>query len=110
MLSMQSKHYADGTMWWNKLNTMSDAEFKMMPYGFVKKYGSIIHFLKRQREEHHLSENQNLNNYYSEVKHLQKLMTDQEKADADKKFQTDQVIKKVDIAELIREDGDYMKR
>ena len=37
-------------------------------------------------------------------------MTDQEKAEADKKFQTDQVIKKVDIAELIREDGDYMKR
>jgi hypothetical protein len=47
MLSMQGKHYTDGTMWWNKLNTMSDAEFKMMPYGFVKKYGSIIYYLKR---------------------------------------------------------------
>ena len=55
---------------------MSDAEFKMMPYGFVKKYGSIIHYLKKQREEHHLDENRRFDNYYSQIKHLKGLMTD----------------------------------
>ena len=48
MLSMQKSHYADDKNWWNKLSKMTDAEFKMMPYGFVKKYGSIMFTLKRQ--------------------------------------------------------------
>ena len=76
MLSMQGKYFANDKVWWNKLNNMSDAEFKMMPYGFVKKYGSIIHYLKKQREEHHLDENRRIDNYYSQIKHLKGLMTD----------------------------------
>lgn len=76
MLSMQGKFYKDDKMWWNKLNNMTDADFKMMPYGFVKKYGSIMFYLKKQQEEFHLDENLSMNGYFKQVKNLQGLMTD----------------------------------
>ena len=76
MLSMQGKFYKDDKMWWNKLNNITDADFKMMPYGFVKKYGSIMFYLKKQQEEFHLDENLSMNGYFKQVKNLQGLMTD----------------------------------
>ena len=47
MLQMQKNNFEDQKAWWNKLQTMSQAEMKLLPYGFLKKYGSYIHFVKR---------------------------------------------------------------
>jgi hypothetical protein len=32
---------SDKTLWWNKVMTMDEEEFDMLPYGFVKKYGTF---------------------------------------------------------------------
>ena len=32
---------ADQSLWWNKIASMDDAEMDMLPYGFVKKYGTF---------------------------------------------------------------------
>lgn len=80
MLSMQAKHYNSDDMWWNKLNNMTDAEFKMLPFGFVKKYGAIMDGLAKQRAELNLDRNLNNKEYYSQIKTLQTLKTDEEKA------------------------------
>lgn len=90
MLSMQAKHYNSDTNWWNKLNNMTDAEFKMLPYGFVKKYGSIMDALAKQRAELNLDRNLNNKEYYSQIKTLQTLQTDQEKAADQRVFETSQ--------------------
>jgi hypothetical protein len=57
MLSMQKKHLSSDKHWWNKLNKMSDAEFKMMPFGFIKKYGAILNALQNQRDEFNTDNN-----------------------------------------------------
>ena len=28
--------------WWNKLRNMSEEELDLMPYGFIKKYGTFL--------------------------------------------------------------------
>jgi len=37
--------------WWNKLRTMTESEMKLLPYAFLKKYSSYIHFMKRMERE-----------------------------------------------------------
>jgi len=32
---------ADQSLWWNKIASMDDDEMDMLPYGFVKKYGTF---------------------------------------------------------------------
>lgn len=64
MLSMQAKNLSSDKHWWNKLNRMSDDEFKMMPYGFIKKYGAILNALQKQRDELHMDTSRKLNDYY----------------------------------------------
>lgn len=49
---------------------MSDAELKMLPYGFVKKYGSIMDALQKQRDELNLDNNIANKAYYSQIRHL----------------------------------------
>lgn len=110
MLSMQAKHYNSDKVWWNKLNQMTDAEFKMLPYGFVKKYGSIMDALAKQRAEMNLDRNINNSGYYSQIKNLQTLKTDEEKAADQRLFEISKNEQIVTQAELVREDGDYMRR
>jgi len=47
MLELQKRSIEDKKAWWHKLKTMTDEEMKLMPYGFLKKYGSMLHFLRR---------------------------------------------------------------
>jgi hypothetical protein len=51
MLEMQKRNLNDKNNWWNKLQSMSTEEMKLMPYGFLMKYGSYVHFMKRMEEE-----------------------------------------------------------
>lgn len=34
--------FEDEDNWWNKLKTMDDDELELMPYGFIKKYGTYM--------------------------------------------------------------------
>ena len=42
MLRFQEDFINDENAWWNKLRTMSEHEMKLMPMGFMRKYGSYI--------------------------------------------------------------------
>ena len=61
------------------MRTMSDDEMRLMPFGFLKKYGSFIHFMKRMDKEAHVRENKQYFGFYDQVKKLNSLLTDEEK-------------------------------
>lgn len=65
MLELQKRTIEDKKAWWHKLKNMSDQEMKLMPYGFLKKYGSMLHFLRRMEQEAHVSENKEYRDYYT---------------------------------------------
>ena len=63
-LRMQEDWINDENKWWNKLMKMTDEELKMMPLGFIRKYGSYITNLKRYEKDSHLEENKGIAEYY----------------------------------------------
>lgn len=89
---------------------MSEHEMKLMPYGFLKKYGSLIHFMRRMEQEAHVSENKEYNDFYKQVEHLNALLTDEEKnalrLSKEEKLKADNV----KMSDLVRDEGDYFKR
>ena len=42
LLDHKREVYTDESNWWNKLKTMTDDEIELMPYGFIKKYGTFM--------------------------------------------------------------------
>jgi len=58
---------------------MSHEEFKLMPYGFVKKYGAILFFVDKTRKMEHEEHNKTMHGYFDSVRRLQRLMTNEEK-------------------------------
>ena len=72
-LRMQRDYLDDENVWWNKLRNISEEEFKLMPMGFIKKYGSYITNMRRVDKEYHMEENKSIYDYYSQVKFLKKL-------------------------------------
>jgi hypothetical protein len=44
---------------------MSPSEFKTLPYGFIKKYGSILDMIQLQQDELKLDQNQQMKGYYA---------------------------------------------
>lgn len=110
MLEMQKKIGADEMNWWNKLKNMSEYELKLLPYGFMKKYGSMLNFLRRMEKEAHVKENKAYKGYYDQVKEIDRLQHNDEK-EAHRKYvelhQTPEVVK---ITDLVREEGDYFRR
>ena len=56
---------------------MSREEFMKLPYGYVKKYGSYLNFIKRMQYEGRIRENREYRGYYDQIKNLDKLMTDE---------------------------------
>ena len=63
-LKAQEDYINDETSWWNKLKTMTEAEMKLMPLGFIRKYGSYITNMRRYDKEWHLEENRTIQDYY----------------------------------------------
>lgn len=59
-LRMQEDYIGDEKMWWNKLQTMTEREYSMMPAGFIKKYGSYITNIQRFNREWHFEENKSI--------------------------------------------------
>ena len=46
-LKFQKCAFADERHWWNRLNNMGEREMKLLPYSFLKKYGSHLRAIKR---------------------------------------------------------------
>ena len=42
---------ADPKLWSNKLLNMTLEEFELLPHGFIRKYGSMLNFMKRVEKE-----------------------------------------------------------
>ena len=109
-LRMQKDFLSDENYWWNKLKTMTEPEMKLMPMGFIKKYGSYVTNLQRYDREFHMEENKNIYDYYQQVKNLKKLQTDEEKSLMLAEFRVAMEQDVVTMAGLVREEGDYMRR
>lgn len=41
-LKMQAEEYASEDLWWNRLKGMSEEELDLLPFGFLKKYGTFL--------------------------------------------------------------------
>ena len=68
----------DDNIWWNKIQNMSEEEMDLIPYGFVKKYGSFLNSIEDLHKLQHDNENK-VGGKYSQVKDLQELQTNEEK-------------------------------
>lgn len=42
LLEIKQEMYDDENNWWNKFKTMSEDDIELMPYGFIKKYGTYL--------------------------------------------------------------------
>lgn len=43
---------------------MTIEEFELLPHGFIRKYGSMLNFMKRVEKEAYIKENKDYNGYY----------------------------------------------
>lgn len=64
-LREQEDYINDENTWWNKLKAMSPEDMKMLPQGFMRKYGSYITNMQRYDRDWHLDENKNAFDYFS---------------------------------------------
>ena len=65
--------------WWNRMETMSRPDFKLMPLGYIKKYQSYVHNILRYRKDNKMEENKNMEGYYEQIKHLKTLLTEEQR-------------------------------
>jgi hypothetical protein len=57
MIEMSKFEATNNKNWFVRLKTMTPAEMKLLPYGFLKKYGTFAHFVKRMEKDALVSEN-----------------------------------------------------
>ena len=81
-----------------------------MPMSFIKKYGSYLTNLRRYNREFHMEENKAIEDYFTQIKFLKKLQTDEEKAQMVREFKRAYEPDIVTMADMERERGDYMFR
>ena len=84
ILQLKKEQGADETLWWNKLASMSENDLDLMPFSFIKKYGSFINKIEEYQKMQILEENQNFDNRWDQVKNLKALQTNEEKVDQEK--------------------------
>lgn len=109
-LRLQGDMINDENAWWNKLVTMTEEELKLMPMGFIKKYGSYISNMARYDKEFHLDENKQGRGYFEQVKSLKRLLTDEQKKSMIAEFKRALEPDVVTMKDLVRREGDYMRR
>ena len=78
-LRAQKDAFEDPKHWWNKLATISEKELEMLPYSFLKKYGSYLTQIQTMHTETNFDENLTVRGYYDQIKNLDKLETNEEK-------------------------------
>ena len=78
--SIAADHVKDETNWWHTLKTMSDEDLELLPYSFMKKYGSFVKKLKEYEIMVKTEESKAYKGRFEEIRGLHKLMTNEEKA------------------------------
>ena len=63
-LALQKNFINDEKNWWHKLLTLSDHELRLLPLGFIKKYGSMLTFLRKMERELATKESRNIEDFY----------------------------------------------
>lgn len=101
---------ADPNNWTNKFASMSLDDMKTVPYGYMKKYGSMINFIIRMDKEAKVQENKQYMGYYDRIKNQKALQTNEEKQAYQEWRDLMHTEDVVHITDLIREEGDYFKR
>lgn len=110
LLSLQKESNEDPQAWWNRISTMPEEEMRMLPYGFIKKYGSYLNSIVRMDHVAHLEENKSIKDFWRQIKNLDRLKTDEEKVEAFRELAWRLQDDKVETKDLVREEGDYMRR
>jgi len=71
--------FNDKKNWWNKITTMTDDEIETLPNEYIRKFGSFIIRHQEMQQVAKLNVNKELDGMYDQVKHLDKLETQEEK-------------------------------
>jgi hypothetical protein len=79
MLRLQLLTSNEDTNWYNRTVFMTEEEIKLLPSGFLKKYGSYLNFMQKMQSEAKLDENKHFMGYYDQIRRLGRLKTDQQK-------------------------------
>ena len=79
LLESKGAEFTNEANWWNKLKTMTDDEIELMPYGFIKKYGTFMLKINEHAQIAHVDENKAFRGRWDEIKRMDKLMTNPEK-------------------------------
>ena len=89
---------------------MTEAEFKLMPMGFIRKYGTYITNMQSYDRTWHLEENQSIKDYFAQIKNLNRLLTAEEKNEMIEEFKRANEPDVYSMKTMERERGDYMRR
>lgn len=100
----------DENKWWNKLANITDAEYKLMPIGFIRKYGTYITNMQKYDRTWHLEENKSIYDYFNQIKNLNRLLTAEEKDQMIEEFKRANEPDIVTYKQMERERGDFMRR
>lgn len=66
-------------MWWNRVATLTEDEMELMPYGFVKKFGTFADQVGRNELESKTDVSKAYKNRWDEVRSMKRLLTNEEK-------------------------------
>ncbi len=95
--------------WTNKLKDMTEREMKLLPYGFLKKYGSIVHMMRRIEQDAKVRENKSLP-YYQQIKNNDKVLRNDEQQALQQFKELHVQPDNVTLKDLIKDNEDYFRR
>lgn len=77
--SIASDHVNDESNWWHTVKTMSEEDIELLPYSFMKKYGTFVKKLQEHERMVYTEESKAHGGRFEEIRGLYKLMTNEEK-------------------------------
>ena len=77
--SIAADSVADENNWWHTVRTMSEEDMELLPYSFMKKYGSFVKRMKEHELMVQTEESKAHDGRFEEIRGLYKLMTNEEK-------------------------------
>lgn len=78
-LKIQADQNASEDLWWNRLKNMSEQEIDLLPFGFLKKYGTFIMAFEDYKREVKTDESMAREGRYAQIENLDRLLTNAEK-------------------------------
>lgn len=78
-LKIQADQNASEDLWWNRLQNMSVEELDLLPFSFLKKYGTFLMAIADFQRELKTDESMAREGRYAQIENLDGLMTNQEK-------------------------------